>query len=324
MIYYFFVLVIGNVAASSSTINQKFFRYMPRRGPLKEAVNVRYTFKHAPQQARGTIVCIHGFGSNADQFRKQLPFMADAGYDCYAMDLMGYGYSDKPSPRQYDVNSLYNMENWADQTACFIEEVVQKKEPVFLVCNSIGGVVGLETAVENPKLVKGVVLIDISMRNLHVKKQPPLMRPFTSLLQTLLRETNVGEAFFNNVATPSFLRPILAQAYACKTPADLDEETLQIILKPGLLPGAAEVFLDFISYSGGPLPEELLPKVKCPVRILHGSRDPWEPIDQARELANFSSVDEFVEIPDGGHVPIDCPRTIDFVNKEILKFVDKY
>lgn len=38
---------------------------------------------------------------------------------------------------------------------------------------------------------------------------------------------------------------------------------MQIILSPGLEPGAAEVFLEFICYSGGPLPEELLPEVKA-------------------------------------------------------------
>lgn len=35
-----------------------------------------------------------------------------------------------------------------------------------------------------PDLIKGVVLIDISLRMLHTKKQNPLQRPFTSLIQT--------------------------------------------------------------------------------------------------------------------------------------------
>lgn len=42
----------------------------------------------------------------------------------------------------------------------------------------------------------------------------------------------------------------------------MTDELVQIILSPGLEPGAAEVFLEFICYSGGPLPEELLPRVK--------------------------------------------------------------
>ena len=33
---------------------------------------------------------------------------------------------------------------------------------------------------------------------------------------------------------------------------------MDLILKPGLQPGAVDVFLDFISYSSGPLPEELM------------------------------------------------------------------
>jgi hypothetical protein len=40
------------------------------------------------------------------------------------------------------------------------------------------------------------------------------------------------------------------------------DELVQIILQPGLDPGAVDVFLEFICYSGGPLPEELLPLVK--------------------------------------------------------------
>ena len=42
----------------------------------------------------------------------------------------------------------------------------------------------------------------------------------------------------------------------------MTDELVQIILQPGLDPGAVDVFLEFICYSGGPLPEELLPLVK--------------------------------------------------------------
>ena len=143
------------------------------------------------------IVCIHGFGGNSDQFRKNIGPFAEQGSDCYAVDLIGYGYSDKPDPRQYQPNSIYNFENWATHIADFIEREVQ--EPSFLVCNSVGGVVGLQAAVHRPDLVKGLVLSNMSLRLLHTKKQNPIQRPFTSLLQTTLRETGLGKAFFTNV-----------------------------------------------------------------------------------------------------------------------------
>ena len=61
------------------------------------------------------------------------------------------------------------------------------------------------------------------------------------------------------------------------------------------------LFLHFSSslcFSGGPLPEELLPQVKVPVRILWGENDPWEPIEMGRKAyGSFPCVDEFVTLP---------------------------
>lgn len=145
-------------------------------------------------------MCIHGFGGNADQFRYNLPALADAtNSPSYAIDLLGYGYSDKPSPKEFGVNKLYNFENWADQTTDFIRDEI--KEPVILVCNSVGGVVGLQAAVNHPELIKGVVLINISLRLLTTRKMSALQRPLVSLLQNTLRETNIGKYFFDQIAT---------------------------------------------------------------------------------------------------------------------------
>ena len=52
------------------------------------------------------------------------------------------------------------------------------------------------------------------------------------------------------------VRQVLQQCYS--DPAAVDDELVDIILTPGLQPGAVAVFLDFISYSSGPLPEQQL------------------------------------------------------------------
>ena len=241
--------------------------------------------------------------------------------------MLGYGYSDKPSPKQYPVNGLYNFDTWALQVDDFIKNVV--KEPSVMVCNSIGGIVGLQQTINNPSVIKGLIVINMSLRMLHVKKQNPLLRPFVSLLQTTLRESGVGNLFFRQVATKQAVKNILGQAYGNKD--DVTDDIVDNILRPGLDPGAVDVFLDFISYSGGPLPEELLQQLsssedekydkykQIPVRILWGENDPWEPINLGRSFALYSCVDEFVAMPGGGHCPMDqIPQT---VNNEILRYL---
>jgi pimeloyl-ACP methyl ester carboxylesterase len=47
------------------------------------------------------------------------------------------------------------------------------KKPVVVVCNSVGGVAGLQVCKQRPDLVQGVMCINISLRMLHAKKQVP-------------------------------------------------------------------------------------------------------------------------------------------------------
>jgi pimeloyl-ACP methyl ester carboxylesterase len=153
--------------------------------------------KSEKKESLSPVLFLHGFGGNADQFRKNIPFIAQNGYDSYGMDLLGYGYSDKPDPKKYKVNEIYNFEVWGDQTINFIRDVI--KEPTILVANSVGGVVALQAAYACPELIKGVVLIDISLRLLHVRKQSLLIKPIVALIQTVLRETEIGAIFFKQV-----------------------------------------------------------------------------------------------------------------------------
>ena len=54
----------------------------------------------------------------------------------YAIDLIGYGYSDKPNPRELGEN-FYTFETWGEQLNTFCAEVV--KSEAFFICNSTGG-----------------------------------------------------------------------------------------------------------------------------------------------------------------------------------------
>lgn len=263
------------------------------------------------------LVLVHGFGGNCDHWRKNIPVL---GKTCsvYSVDLLGYGYSDKPDPREYSRSSLYTYDTWAGQLLDFIDGIV--KRPAFLICNSIGGIAGLQAAVKDPSSVKGVQLLDISLRQLHVRNQSPLAKPFVKAFQNILVETFVGDWFFSQVAQPSTVKQILQKAY-CDADA-VSDELVDIILKPGLLPGASSVFLEFISYSTGPLPHDLLSAVNIPVSILWGAEDPWEKVEWGREFKQYPCVEEFIELAGVGHCPHDeAPH---LVNPLIEKFVFRH
>ncbi|KAA0040105.1 pheophytinase [Cucumis melo var. makuwa] len=245
------------------------------------------------------LILIHGFGANSDHWRKNIPVLAQS-HRVYAIDLIGYGYSDKPNPELVG-EGFYTFETWASQLNDFCVDVVQ--DDAFFICNSIGGVVGLQAAIMKPQICNGIVLLNISLRMLHIKKQPWYGKPFIRSFQNLLRNTALGKYFFRAVATPESVKNILCQCY--HDTSQVTDELVQIILNPGLQPGAADIFLEFICYSGGPLPEELLPRVKCPVLIAWGDKDPWEPIELGRNYGSFESVEEFVVLPNVGHCPQD-------------------
>ena len=246
------------------------------------------------------IVCIHGFGASGLHWRKNLPELAQT-CRCYALDLIGFGGSAKPiAGEEID----YTFETWGQQIADFCREVIG--EPVFLVGNSIGCVAAMQVAVDNPELVQGVALINCSLRLLHDRKRMtlPWYRQMSApAMQQLLSLKWVGRRFFSLLARPKTVRRILLQAYA--RPEAVTDELVEILLAPARDRGAADVFLAFIRYSQGPLPEDLLPVLPCPALVLWGTLDPWEPIELGQAFSQFPPVQQFVPLEGAGHCPQD-------------------
>jgi hypothetical protein len=100
------------------------------------------------------------------------------------------------------------------------------------------------SALQAPDKVRAVQVLNISLRMLHVTKQPPFARPAIAAFQRVLRDTAMGQLFFDSLAKPQTIRNVLSQAY--HDPATVTDELIDCILKPGLEPGAVKVFLDFI------------------------------------------------------------------------------
>ena len=262
------------------------------------------------------VLLIHGFGASVGHWRKNIPVLAE-NCRCYAIDLIGFGGSAKPTP---GAEIEYTFETWAAQVVDFCREIIGS--PTILIGNSIGCIVALQAAVTNPEFVTGVAMLNCSLRLLHDRKlaQMPLYRRWGApVLQSILTIPAIGNFFFKQLAQRKVVRNILLQAY--HRPDAVSEELIDILMAPAADAGAADVFLKFTAYSWGPLPEDLLPQLTCPAIAIWGAADPWEPIAQGRELMNVPTVNEFIEIPDVGHCPQD--EAPELVNPVLTNWINK-
>lgn len=80
-----------------------------------------------------------------------IPVLAEK-YKVYALDLLGFGASDKPFMD-------YSMELWDEQIRDFMAEFVGE-QPAVVVGNSVGSLATLMVGAAAPERVKGVVLLN--------------------------------------------------------------------------------------------------------------------------------------------------------------------
>lgn len=257
------------------------------------------------------IVLIHGFGACKEHWRHNLEPLRAVG-DVYAIDLIGFGDSDKPRSRLNNEadegdSYQYGIEGWAEQVAEFI--AINIGGDVGLVGNSIGGVVALAVAKRLEAMNRpafNIVLIDCAQRALDDKRlseQPPFRRLARPLLKAVVRQRWLTSAVFSAIAKPGIIRSVLLQAYP--TGRNVDDELINILLKPAMTPGSKESFRGFINLFQDRIAPEYLEQLKTPVTMIWGDQDPWEPISEARKWVKYDCVKTLIELTGLGHCPHD-------------------
>jgi pimeloyl-ACP methyl ester carboxylesterase len=107
-------------------------------------------FHVAEAGAGPLVVLLHGFPQMWWCWRAQLPALADAGYRAVAMDLRGYGASDKP-PRGYDAPTL----------AADVAAVVRSlgADDAVLVGHDLGGSIAWSMPALEPEVTRAVAVL---------------------------------------------------------------------------------------------------------------------------------------------------------------------
>jgi pimeloyl-ACP methyl ester carboxylesterase len=243
------------------------------------------------------IVLIHGFGASIGHWRKNIPALAEAGYQVFAIDLLGFGGSDKPP-------LAYTVELWVELIRDFWAENIQK--PAFFVGNSIGGLLCLMLLAQHPEIAAGGILLNPAGGLNHRPEELNLpLRLVMGTFAKLVSSQRFGSWMFDQVRQKTRIRNSLKQVY--RDPDAITDELVDLLHEPSCHPGAQQVFASILTAPPGPRPIELLPQIEVPLLVLWGDADPWTPITGAEiyRQAKTTHPVEFVSISNTGHCPHD-------------------
>jgi pimeloyl-ACP methyl ester carboxylesterase len=246
-----------------------------------DGVRYHYTEYPAPGQ---DVLLIHGFASSTYTWEKVAPLLQQLGYHVWALDMKGFGWSDKPKGASLDPLTLVEeVRKWMD--------AVGLKHAV-IAGNSLGGGVAWLMALLHPDRVQSLILVDAAAY--------PIKMPFIMRLAGLPLSAGAAKLYFSR----GIIRCGLSDVYHDKdriTNEQVDAYYDRLRTENALNAQIAIVrALDFTKY------EEYIrriPEIKTRTLIIWGENDRWIPLYVGQRLSRELSASSLVVIPSCGHIP---------------------
>ena len=230
------------------------------------------------------VLFIHGLGSAADRWM-DLPEAFSYYFNVFALDLVGFGKSDKPASLSYDIPEF--VEFLRD----FIRIEMKNYDEVILVRHSLGGYIACEFVIKYSELVGKLVLVDTSGM---------LDKPTTLLAEYLDVALNptydkVMSVFRKMLGNPLFVSPLVA-----------------IFINNISNEAAKNAFRKTLENSANTqIRPERLGKIKIPTLIIWGVEDKVIPMEHAEIFRKNIVGSKLVKIESVGHAPfVEKPSTV--------------
>ncbi|MBF5043581.1 alpha/beta hydrolase [Aggregicoccus sp. 17bor-14] len=285
---------------------------LPKTAALHGMVNPpRIAYVELNPQGTRTLLFVHGLGSYLKFWRYQLDAFAAQGYRVVALDLPGYGKSEKPA------SFPYTMEAMADVVHELAESLGVQK-PV-LIGHSMGGQTALSYAIRYPDALEALVLTSPAGFE---KFSPREKLWFQRVFSTTLVKTTPESAIWGSVRQGNFenwrkeLEWLIEERVRLSTTPAFDAYAYaQVRSVDGL------VHDDFVRDS--------LSRIQVPTTILFGGDDklipnPFMHGGYARDVMAYGQAgirgSTMVELAGCGHsVQLDCPEQYNAALRRFLE-----
>ena len=255
---------------------------IPPPGPLErdtQVGTVRWRSREIAGSDDVTVIFVHGLLASSQSFRKVLG--SAAGRTAIAVDLPGFGFSDRPWPYDY---------SYGGQAARLIDFLDKRGiGRVALVGNSLGGATAIAVAAARPDRVAALVLVDAPSSGWAM--------PWTL---RWLRAPVLGEVAGELACRPLFTLGLRQALFARAERADA--ATVEEYWLPVTVPGTRRAALAAARSSAAGF-ERLEAAVQAPTLIVWGREDRLIPASVGLELSQRIRGAKLVVLPDAGHIP---------------------
>ncbi|PWT82964.1 MAG: alpha/beta hydrolase [Acidobacteria bacterium] len=222
------------------------------------------------------LVFVHGVSAGASSFMWRKNFDALAkDFRVYALDLLGFGISDKPP------TTSYSADLYVELITDFVREVVGP--PVNIIASSLGAAYCVRVADEHPELVNALILNSPAGYDTLNARPGMAGAAFYGLLQSPV----LGTSFYNVMASERSIRDY-AKNQLFYDHRRVTDRLVTHLYATSHQPGAQHAIAAFLS---GYLNTEIrmaFARLDQPVTLVCGKQDLSAPIGRAQALAKLN------------------------------------
>lgn len=231
------------------------------------------------------VVLLHGIPAQSYSWREVLPALANQGFRAIAPDWIGSGFSAQPDRRDF----AYTPESFLEALEAFLQAMAIRR--FALIVQGFLGSVGLQYALRHPEQIDRLAILNAPLTT--AAKLPwklrqlglPLVGDMMTQDPLLVDRTLEGGGGYRveDADLDIYRRPFLRSS-------DAGRALLATIQNLQLKQVTAEIEAGFQHWSQ-------------PVLVVWGIRDPWLPLDMARQFTHALANAELVELEEVGHYP---------------------
>lgn len=235
-------------------------------------------YRHAGREDAPPVLFVHGIGAGARAFMWRRNFLPLARhFRVYALDLLGFGYSDKPA------NAPYSADLYAELLSDFLREVV--RAPAGVVAHTLSAAFAVRAADVWPEAVSSLVLVSPTGAGAdHLRARPGMTgAAFYGLLHSPVLGTSFYNAMTSERGVRDYARERLFYEKRFVTP-----RLVAHYYAVSHLPGAQHAATAFISGYLNTDIREPFERLRQPVTLAWGKQDTTNPIENAARLLGLN------------------------------------